>query len=87
MIERFLSYSLRWQCPVKLVYMSEGQLKTGNITVVSLTEDSFDYITARKKKTPQTMRTADVLAASYARGDDGDTAKKQQHKEKEADVQ
>ena len=33
MIDRFLSYSLRWACPIKLVYLQDGQMKTGNITV------------------------------------------------------
>lgn len=85
MIDRFLSYSLRWACPIKLVYLKEGQMKTGNLTVVSLAEDSFEYTTARRK-TPQTMPMADVLAASYARGDDGDTLKKErQAQEKETD--
>lgn len=84
MIERFLAYSLRWNCPVKLVYMKEGQMVSGNVTVVALKEDRFDFITARKKTKPQTLMMSEVMAASYARGDDGDTLKKmQQQKEQE----
>lgn len=73
-----MRYSLRWNCPIKLVWMQEGQMKSGNITVVNITEDDFSFTTARSKKTPQTLEFADILAAGYARGDDGDTSKKRQ---------
>ena len=49
MNEHFLRYSLRWNCPIKLVWMQEGQMKSGNITVVNITEDDFSFTTARRK--------------------------------------
>jgi len=75
-MERFLVYSLRWRCPIKLVWLEEGQMKTGNVTVVALREDGFDYVTARAKTKPRALAFPDVLAAGYARGDDGDSSKK-----------
>ncbi|NLE70386.1 MAG: hypothetical protein GX611_09375 [Clostridiales bacterium] len=86
MIERFLAYSLRWNCPVKLVYMKEGQMVSGNVTVVALKGDSFDFVTARKKTKPQTLMVSDVMAASYARGDDGDTLKKMQQQKEQGEI-
>jgi len=77
MIEHFLRYSLRWNCPVKLVWLDEGQIKTGNVTVVALEEDKVVCITARNKKKPRQLLWAQLLSAGYARGDDGDTSKKQ----------
>lgn len=91
MIEPFLRYSLRWACPVKLVYLLDGQMKSGNATVVFFDGERLDIITARNKKTPQTLPLSAVLAAGYARGDDGDTTKRgraqnlEDKHEKEAD--
>ena len=76
MTEHFLRYSLRWACPVKLVYLLDGQMKSGNATVIALHEDSVDVLTARNKKTPLNLPFEHILAAGYARGDDGDTAKR-----------
>ncbi|NLM87126.1 MAG: hypothetical protein GX171_10615 [Clostridiales bacterium] len=76
MNEHFLRYSLRWRCPIKLVWLEEGQMKSGNVTVVELGEGQFSFITARKKKTPTTLPFDVIMAAGYARGDDGDTSKK-----------
>lgn len=83
MIERFLTYSLRWNCPIKLVWLAQGEMKSGNVTVVRLAESGFEYVTARNKKTPQNLQLCDVLAAAYARGDDGDTSRKTPLTEKE----
>lgn len=85
MTDHFLRYSLRWACPVKLVYLLEGQMKTGNVTVTALFEDSLEFVTARNKKKPILLPLSSVLAAGYARGDDGDTTKRerpQDHQEK-----
>lgn len=82
---RFLEYSLRHSRPVKLVWMTESGIKTGNVTVKRLDGETFSYMTARSKKTPLTMGISDVLSASYARGDDGDTMKNQQRESKEND--
>lgn len=87
MIERFLRYSLRWNCPIRLVYLEKGQMKTGNITVVALGPDSVSCLTARSRKTPRQLLLNDIMAAGYARGDDGDTSKKiPAEAEGEADV-
>lgn len=83
MIERFLAYSLRWNCPVKLVWLAQGEMKSGNVTVVRLHDSGFEYVTARNKKTPQSLQLCDVLAAAYARGDDGDPSRKTPMPEKE----
>lgn len=83
MIERFLAYSLRWNCPIKLVWLAQGEMKSGNVTVVRLHDSGFEYVTARNKKTPQSLQLCDVLAAAYARGDDGDPSRKAPMPEKE----
>ncbi len=75
MVRRFLEYSLRYQRPIKAVWLEEGKMASGNLTVLSLGEDSFSFITSRAKKTPRKMPLEDVLSAAYARGDDGDTLK------------
>lgn len=83
MIERFLAYSLRWNCPIKLVWLAQGEMKSGNVTVVRLHDSGFEYVTARNKKKPQSLQLCDVLAAAYARGDDGDPSRKAPMPEKE----
>ena len=70
LIRGFLQYSLRYDRPVKLVWLAGDGIKAGNVTVRRLVGETFDCVTARKK-TPQTMRLSDVLSASFARGDDG----------------
>ena len=91
MTDHFLRYSLRWACPVKLVYLLEGQMKTGNVTVTALDEEGLEFVTARSKKKPTRLSLSSVLAAGYARGDDGDTAKRakpqnhQENNEKQTD--
>lgn len=75
MIRRFLEYSLRYRRPIKAVWLDEGKMTAGNLTVISLGEDSFAYTTSRAKKTPREMPLNDLLSAAYARGDDGDTLK------------
>lgn len=84
MIERFLRYSLRWRCPVKLVILEGDDIKTLNATVVSLSPERVSLITARNKKTPRELPLCAVLAAGYARGDDGDTSKKRRAEEGDA---
>lgn len=86
-IERFLAYSLRWNCPIKLVYLKDGQMVSGNVTVVALHADSIDFLTARRKTRPQTLLIQDILGAAYARGDDGDTLKKMQQQKEQRDDQ
>ncbi len=78
-----MRYSLRWSCPIKMVYLLDGQMKSGNVTITSLFEEELMFITARNKKTPVHLPFSDILAAGYARGDDGDTSKREQKTPKE----
>lgn len=71
MFERFLAYSLRHQKPVKVIWLSGSDIKTANLTVVALDADSFSYLSSRNRKQPQSLPLSAVLAAAYARGDDG----------------
>ncbi len=80
---RFLEYSLRHRRPVKLVWVAEGEIKAGNVTVLRLGDEDFDYLTARGKKKALTMGISGVLSASYARGDDGNTMKNQEREGRE----
>jgi hypothetical protein len=75
MVRRFLEYSLRYHRPIKAVWLEEGKMASGNLTVLTLAEDSFTFVTSRAKKTPREMALDDLLSAAYARGDDGDTLK------------
>ena len=85
-MERFLRYSLRWGCPIKLVWLEGQAMNSGNLTVVAMGEDGFDYLSARSKTKPRSLAYAQVLAAGYARGDDGDTSKKTPAGDKDSDV-
>jgi len=70
MVRRFLQYSLEHNRPVRVLFADAMKYK--NITVVLLEEDTVSYLTAGRK-TPLTAQVGDILSASYARGDDGDT--------------
>lgn len=72
MIRRFLSYSLAHNRPVKVLWADT--MKYQNIRVILLEEDQVGYVTA-SRKTPLQRPLSDILSASYARGDDGDTLK------------
>lgn len=75
MTRRFLEYSLRYRRPIKAVWLEGDQIMTGSLTVTALRDDSFTYTAGRGKKTPREMPLGDLLSASYARGDDGDSMK------------
>ena len=70
MIRRFLSYSLAHNKKVRVLWADT--MKYQNIQVILLEEDSVGYLTAGRKK-PLQKPLSDILSASYARGDDGDT--------------
>ena len=72
MVRRFLAYSLAHTRPVKVLLMEEMKYK--NITVIDLSDDQVAYLTAGRKK-PLVLPISQILSASYARGDDGDTLK------------
>lgn len=70
MVKRFLRYSLEHERPVKVLFL-EG-MKYKNIRVTALDEDTFVYKTAGRKSA-DVAKINQILSASYARGDDGDT--------------
>lgn len=75
MISSFLSYSFKHQRPIKVMLMPGIEPQSFNLTVQEIGEDGFSYLSAKNKKKTKTLRYEDVLAACYARGDDGDTLK------------
>jgi len=72
MVKRFLLYSLAHNRPVKVLLADTMKYK--NITVITLDEKQVGFLAAGRKK-PQRMPLDQILSASYARGDDGDTLK------------
>ncbi len=80
-LRRFLDYSLRHQRPIRVMLMEEaGQARHQNITVQSYDEQELHYLSARNKMQPKALPMASLLAASYARGDDGDGPRKKETK-------
>ena len=70
MVRRFLQYSLEHGRPVRALFADTMKYK--NITVLLLEENRVRYLTAGRKK-PLEAEMENILSASYARGDDGDT--------------
>ena len=73
MIHSFLTYSFNHQRPIKVMLMPGFSPQSFNLTVVEIGEVGFSYLSAKNKKKTKDLRFEDVLAASYARGDGGDT--------------
>ena len=71
--DRFLTYSLRHNRPVKVLIQAE-KMKYVNLTVIAMDQETFSCRQAGKKN-PVTFSYDQVLAVTYARGDDGDTLK------------
>ncbi len=69
--ERFLIYSLRRNRAIR-VLLADETLRYVNLTVLSLDQDEITVLKSGRKR-PQTIRRDQILAASYARGDNGDT--------------
>ncbi len=70
---RFLIYSLRTNRPVR-VLLTGDKMKYVNLTVLEINDESFVGLKAGRK-TPVTVPFNQILAVSYARGDNGDTSK------------
>ena len=70
---RFLIYSLRTNRPVR-VLLTGDKMKYVNLTVLEINDESFIGLKAGRK-TPVTVPFNQILAVSYARGDNGDTSK------------
>ena len=71
--KRFLIYSLRSNQPVRVLLNGE-HMRYVNYTVISIDEESFIGLRPGRK-TPDTVPYDQILAVSYARGDNGDTSK------------
>lgn len=79
LLERFFSYSLRHQRPIRVMVMQDdGSVRNMNLTVQAVQEDAILYLSARNKKEPRQLPLHSILGASYARGDDGDTLRKRE---------
>ena len=69
---RFLRYSLDHERRIKAVLMEENKMIQMNLTVTALDSETFTYISA-KQKTPRTLPLTALMAAGYARGDNGES--------------
>ena len=61
----------------KFLLMDEKGIRRINAAVTAIGDEAVEYVTARSDK-KQTVQFADILSASYARGDDGDTLKNEE---------
>ena len=77
-LQRFLAYSLSHQRPIRIIVMDSEGTRSMNITVQAFDERSVIYLSAKNKKTPRAIALDCLLAASYARGDEGDSLKNEE---------
>lgn len=71
--EHFLRYSMEHKRPIKAMLMEDDKLRNLNLTVTAMDEEGFTCLTARSRKKELRFLYGQLLSASYARGDDGDT--------------
>lgn len=74
MVDRFLRYSLEHGRKIAVIVQDENGIRRMNITVARADADTVYYTAARGKK-EKALPREQILAANYARGDDGDTMK------------
>jgi len=77
MIDRFLLYSLEHHKKILLMIMDEKGIRRVNVTVTGIGDEAVEYVSGRSDKR-KSIALADILSASYARGDDGDTLKNEE---------
>ena len=77
MIDRFLLYSLERKKKIVLMVMDEKGIRRLNVTVTALGDEAVEYTVGHSDK-KHSLAYADILSASYARGDDGDTLKNEE---------
>lgn len=77
MIERFLLYSLERHRKILLMVMDEKGIRRLNVTVTNIGDEAVEYVSGKSEKR-KSIPLGDILSASYARGDDGDTLKNEQ---------
>lgn len=76
MLDRFLRYSLERAQKISMIVEIDGFMKKMTVTIVRMDENTIAYVTSRSPK-EKTIDRASILSASYARGDEGDTLKKE----------
>ncbi len=74
MTERFLRYSLEHARKIRLMIQDEKGIRRINAVVTQMDESAVYYVSAGAKK-EKSIGRPQILAADYARGDDGDTLK------------
>ena len=73
MVDRFLVYSLQRQRKICVVLMDGGKMCRMNLLVTSIDGDGAGFTALRPgRKKEAHYALADVLTASYARGDQGE---------------
>ena len=70
--ERFFAYSRDHAKPIRLLLLQEGKTACMNALVVTWDEHTVVCLKSGRKR-PLALARGDVLSASYARGDEGDT--------------
>ena len=68
---RFLRYSLNHERRIRAVLMENDKMVQMNLTVTALDGETFAFVSA-KQKTPRTLPLTALMAAGYARGDNGE---------------
>lgn len=69
-MERLLRYSLEHERVIRLMLLTEGSLSQVNARIIAYDAEKIEFITTRSPR-PQTALRADILAADFRRGDDG----------------
>lgn len=69
-MERLLRFSLEHDRVIRMMLMHEGRLTQVNARVIAYDEEKIEFITTRSPR-PQTALRADLLAADFRKGDDG----------------
>ncbi|MBE5797540.1 MAG: hypothetical protein E7327_09230 [Clostridiales bacterium] len=69
-MERLLRYSFEHDRVIRLMILQEGALSQVNARVIGYDAEKIEFITTRSPRT-QTVARADVLAADFRKGDDG----------------
>ena len=77
MIDRFLLYSLEHKKKIVLMVMDEKGIRRVNVTVTAIGDEAVEY-TVGSSGRKRSVAYTDILSASYARGDDGDTLRNEE---------
>lgn len=69
-MQRLLRYSLEYDRVIRLMLMRDGEQTQVNARIVRWDEEKIEFVTTRSPRT-QTALMAEVLAADFRKGDDG----------------